>query len=198
MISDVSDRRYRARRSWSPLPLPVPTGRLLAPPAAPARPAPPLPLRVEEVPEPVGLVAVDVVGVDVLVVGDDVLVVGDDVLVVGVDVLVVGVDVLVVGDDVLVVVGLGLVVVEVGVLVVVLVEVVAGVVELEVVGVVVEFVRHARLATAARVLAPWLRLACRVAFTDGGRWATALLNFATALFVAAQLPALTADETASS
>jgi hypothetical protein len=91
-----------------------------------------------------------------------------------------------------------LVVVEVGVLVVVLVEVVAGAVELEVVGVVVEFVRHSRLATAARVLAPWLRLACRVAFTDGWRLATALLNFATALVAARQLPALTADEAASS
>jgi len=97
----------------------------------------------------------------------------------------------------------------VGVVVVVLVDVVAGVVvlvdvvrrgfvELEVVGVVVESVRHSRLASAATVLAPWLRLACRVAFTDGWRLATALLKFVTALVAAPQLPALTADEIASS
>ena len=123
------------------------------------------------------------------------VVVGVDLLVVAFDVVVVAVDVLVVGVDVLVVVGL--VVVELGVLVVVLVKVVAGVVELEV-AVVVEFIRHSRRTSLASVLAPWLRLACRVVFTDGWRLATALLKFATALVAAPQLPALTADETASS
>ena len=92
-----------------------------------------------------------------------------------------------------------LVVVEVGVLAVgVLVEVILGVVELEVVGVVVEFVRHSRAASVASVLAPWLRFACKVGLTDGGRLATALLNFETAFVAASQLWALTADETASS
>ena len=121
-------------------------------------------------------------------------------VVVGVDVLVVVGLVLLVVVRLLVVVGLVLlVVVEVGVLaVVVLVEVVVGVVELEMVGVVVEFVRHSRAASVARVLAPWLRFACKVLLTDGGRLATALLNFETAFVAASQLWALTADETASS
>ena len=128
---------------------------------------------------------------------------------VGVDVLVVVCvdELVVVGVDLLAVAGLLLLVVEVGALAVVevgalviiaLVKVVGVLDELEVAGGVVEFVRQSRLANVASVLAPWLRFARNVVFTDDGRLATALLKFATALFAAPQLLAYTADDTAFS
>ena len=101
---------------------------------------------------------------------------------VGGDVLVVGGDVLVVGADVLVV--LGLVLVESG----------RGRRRARRSGcggrgaragdVVVEFVRHSRLASAARVLAPRLRLACRGGVHRRMEVGTALLKFAAALVAA--------------
>jgi hypothetical protein len=120
-----------------------------------------------------------------------VLVAGDVVVVV----LVVGgvVVVVLVGVVVVLVVLLDVGVVELVVLVEVL-----EVVELEVVCVAVELVWQSRLASAASVLAPWSRLACRVVLIDGGSLATSLLKLVTALVAAPHCPPSTADETASS
>jgi hypothetical protein len=91
--------------------------------------------------------------------------------------------------------------------VVLLVELVVGVELVDVgvllvVGVVVVWcvvvVRQPVAASSPTVLAPWMRLARRVGLTDAGRFPTAWLKPETAVAAEGQLPALTAEATASS
>jgi hypothetical protein len=99
--------------------------------------------------------------------------------------------VVVVVVGVLVVVDVG-VLVEVDVVVVVLAGVDADVVVLDTVALVAALIRQSRRASAASVLAPWLRLAWSVVLTDAGRLATEALKLLTALVAVAQSPACTA------